>query len=72
MDQLLEDVLNDNNPFLDENDPSVAGSEPEDTPSPALQALQYLSEHGITLARLLDDVLFGDELIRKDRLVINA
>jgi hypothetical protein len=39
MEQLLGDVLNDNDSFLDEDEPSVASSEPGDVASPILKVL---------------------------------
>jgi hypothetical protein len=72
MDQLINDVLGDENSLYDEDEPSEAGSEAEDHENPTLAALRYLRDSGISLSKLLDNVMFCDDSIRGDRLVINA
>jgi hypothetical protein len=70
--KLLDDFINNYNNFPEESDPPVAGSEAEDAVSPAVKALQHLSESGITLAQLLDNILLGYDAIRSHNLVIAA
>ncbi|KAG8685521.1 hypothetical protein FRC08_013069 [Ceratobasidium sp. 394] len=71
MDELLDDVMGQNDPFFEDEEPSEAGSEAGDH-SPALQALEHLEDLNISLADLLDAVLFGDESIRSHRKILNA
>ncbi|KAG8712321.1 hypothetical protein FRC09_019994 [Ceratobasidium sp. 395] len=71
MDELLDDILERNNPFVEEEDPSEADSEAGDD-SPVLQALTKLEDLGLSLSALLDAVVFGDETIRSHRKVTNA
>ncbi|KAG9078490.1 hypothetical protein FS749_009483, partial [Ceratobasidium sp. UAMH 11750] len=71
MDELLDDVMGRNDPFFEDEEPSEAGSEAGGHP-PVLQALERLEGLGVSLADLLDAVLYGDESIRSHQKVLNA
>jgi hypothetical protein len=72
MDKLLGDVLGASSPFLDGEEPSAADSDAEDHEVPTIAALKHLQDAGISLAHLLDDVIFGHDDNRGHKLVQQA
>lgn len=75
---ILNDVLSSDNPVYDEEDiidevePLSDATEIGEGTNPTLNALQYLANAGISLDQLLESVLFADESIRGERLVVNS
>jgi hypothetical protein len=79
---VLDDVLRSDNPFDDSDDdeeherlnyePEMPEDEHQNYQNPTLCALEYLANHGLTLAELLDNVVFGDKSIRGKGIVKSA
>jgi hypothetical protein len=69
---LLDDVLDSDLPFYEEDDErepdsdDESDSEPKDELNPTVQALKYLAQAGLTVSVLLDNIVFGDESIQAE------
>jgi hypothetical protein len=67
---ILDDVLHSDNPFNDEEDEEdnmgpndETGDKHQNNKNPTVCALKYLAARGLTLAELLENVVFGDTII---------